>query len=170
MIKDIYNVSEGEKLIYVNPGQLYYIMDAGYFNEIRVELKQINLDDFEHEIKQKVFPYCDAPFARFIAKSNTISVANIQYIDFEEVIPQDDDIVFDTDIAILLVLSKSAFMDLVRSFDIDMLLSSIDDDPLNLYIKSIIDKYNANEVAIILCPGLDNGFDFVGSGTYRLVQ
>jgi len=162
------NISLKGEDVYLNSASCYYIIDALYLNTIKEEINSINVDFIEAEIKEKIFPYLNAPFAivNFL-QSNTelevIGVHRIKKVSDEQL----NSYCFATDTGLVIFCEKSMFAAFVQAFSYYDLIDVMN-GPINTsYWQAVVSPFGSYNCALILSPGINKGFDFDGSGLYE---
>lgn len=162
------NISINKEPIKVKSNIEYIVIDALYIDDIREKLSELEKDDIINEIKNKVFPYTDTPFAQYIPKNNTVGIEQIKKsnISNEDIITPN---IFSVDSGILIFINRNKIINFVSNFSYNDLINS-KIEVLNInYWKVITSDYLYEDIAVILSPGIDSGVDFEGSGTYCIV-
>lgn len=161
------NISLNGEVIKTKIGTSYLIIDALYLNDVKENIPNF-CNDIISEIRLNVFPYTDTPFAEYIAIDSTFDIHKIKKVDNMSKV---DASFFSTDTGLLVLINKNLLVDLLNSYDYDKLVDSPDpNEIINLiYWEQLKSNYDTDEVGLILAPGIDSGFDFEGSGTYRIV-
>lgn len=163
------NISLGNNPISLIPNAKYLVIDALYVEDIKqayLNLK-INGTMFIDDIREKVFPFTDTPFAEYIPQKSTFALKQLEKINYNQVEPSDRD-VLSTDTGLLLFLKEEILKEFSLKFNYGELVNSSSDLINEEYWNLITSDYNPLDVAIILSAGTDSGLDFDGSGTYRL--
>lgn len=161
------NFSSNKESIDLLCGIKYIIIDALYLNDIKQELSNLKNESIFDEIRSKVFPYTDTPFAEYIPLKDTFTLNQIKKVDYDQVV-DGDKTVLSVDSGVLIFISEKAFVDFVSKYDYGELVNS-EIDLLNIdYWYSIINSYNLFDIAVVVSPGIDSGVDFDGSGLYKI--
>ena len=161
------NISINMEVVDINEGETYFVIDALYLNTIKPEIGQIAANRMEEDLRQKVFPYNDIPFAKFKALEDSFSVNQIRSIAYDK-IEKGDLSVFSTDTGLILLIHEHILMDVVKECDYGTLVDSTT-GPVNLdYWNRLAGQFNKGDMALILSPGLGFAVDFSGSGSYRI--
>lgn len=160
----------GEDIL-IKVGKLYYVIDALYLQKIKEELPNISINDIEAEIKSKIFPYTEAPFA-IISFNNTgdllasIKVSQIKKGDEENISTTS----FSTDTGLVIIIEKPIFLDFLNLYDYDKLVEG-DIELLNKdYWEQLQQNFGIYQCGVILAPGTKSEFDFDGSGLYKITD
>lgn len=161
------NISFNKEPIQLKCGIKYIIIDAIYLKDIRKEISNLNIDDIFNEIRNKVFPYTDTPFATYIPRKATFTLGQIKKIDYDQIIDGDKSIL-STDSGVLVFINEKILKDFVLKFDYDEFVNS-EIELINIaYWNFIVDSYNLLDIAFVVSPGINSGVDFDGSGSYKI--
>jgi hypothetical protein len=164
------NISVNGEDIKLKAGETYYIIDALYLHQIKEDLTEVpeneNLDSI---LNNKVFPYTDTPYAKIIVKDEIFKINSIQSINYNDV-EANDMCCFSTDSGLLILVKEAYLKELIICFDYDKLTDSVQEDINIQYWEEITSNYEEFETALILAPGVNTMYDFVGSGTYKIIQ
>jgi hypothetical protein len=161
------NFSTNKEAINLKSGTKYIVIDALYINDIRQELSNIREKFKIDEIRSKVFPYTNTPFAKYTPLMDTFTLPQIRKVDFAR-IDDEEKSVLSTDSGVLIFIAENVFSDFVSKFDYYELVNS-EIDLLNTdYWRTMVKNYNMTDVALVVAPGIGSGVDFEGSGTYRI--
>lgn len=162
------NISINGESILLDSANCYYIIDALYLNSIREELTAIKPESIEEEIREKVFPHSDAPFAiaDFIQSSSkleVIDVHRIRKVSDEQLSSR----CFATDTGLIIFCNKSIFLDFLQIFNYYDLVNAMN-GPINTsYWQTLVSRFEDYSCGLVLSPGINKGFDFDGSGLYE---
>lgn len=163
------NISINKEPIKVKNNIEYIVIDALYIDDIREKWSELEKDDIINEIRNKVFPYTDTPFAQYISKNDTIGIEQIKRhnnISNEDIITPN---MFSVDSGILIFINRNKIINFVSNFSYNELIN-YEIGVLNInYWKVITSDYSYEDIALILSPGIGSGIDFEGSGTYCIV-
>ena len=163
------NISLNKEPIKVNRNVEYIVIDALYIDDIKEKLLELRKDNIISEIKEKIFPYTDTPFAEYIPKNNEVNlnqIKKVEIISYEEMMSTNT---FSVDSGILIFINKKNLINFISDFSYNELINSIT-DILNInYWKDITNNYLYEDIAMILSPGVESGVDFDGSGIYKIV-
>lgn len=161
------NISLNKEDIQLKVNTKYIIIDGLYIDEIKQGLKKLNINDLIEEIKVKVFPYLDIPFAEYIADDRIFQVSRIRKASDEEVDKKSDKSLFASDTGVLVFVNETLLLDFICAYNYEDLTDS--SELINeKYWQSIARKYDFEDMALIVSPGLDSGVEFDGSGIYRI--
>lgn len=161
------NISLNKEAVELKSGKKYIIIDALYINYIKEEISNLNIKNLTDEIRSKVFPYTDTPFAEYIPKENIFDIEHIRKIDYDQI--KDIKSVLSSDSGILVFISENLLVDFISKFDYEELVNS-STDLINInYWKSITTDFNLSDVAIVVSSGIDTELEFDGGGTYKIV-
>lgn len=150
-------------------GKSYYVIDALYLDKIKEELSNISIaSDIEEEIKSKIFPYTEAPFAIISINSGNL-LASIKVSDIKK--SNDENINarnFSTDSGLVVIIEKSIFIDFINLFNYDKLVEG-ETELLNKgYWEQFQKNFGEHQCGVILAPGTNSEFEFDGSGLYEI--
>lgn len=163
------NISINKEPIKVKNNIEYIVIDALYVDDIREKLSELEKDDIIKEIKNKVFPYTDTPFAQYIPKNNAVGIEQIKrtnnILSEDRIIPN----IFSVDTGLLIFINRNKIINFVSKFSYNELINSKTEVLNTDYWKVITSDYSYEDIAVILSPGIDSGIDFQGSGTYYIV-
>lgn len=163
------NISINKEPIKVKNNIEYIVIDALYVDDIREKLSELEKDDIIKEIKNKVFPYTDTPFAQYIPKNNAVGIEQIKrtnnILSEDRIIPN----IFSVDTGLLIFINRNKIINFVSKFSYNELINSKTEVLNTDYWKVITSDYSYEDIAVILSPGIDSGVDFEGSGTYYIV-
>ncbi len=161
------NISLNKEPIELECGIKYIIIDALYLNDIRQGLSCLNNNNISDEIRSKVFPYTDTPFAEYTPTTDIFTLNQIKKIDYGQLESVDKSIL-STDSGVLIFINEKILIDFVSKYDYGEFVNS-ETELLNLdYWSSIVNNYNMQEIAVIVSPGINSGVEFDGSGSYRI--
>lgn len=167
------NISLKGEDIFLKTKNSYFFIDAMYLNDVKNELNSIDYDSIENDIKVKIFPYTETPFALIIIgdsgenKSDglkQIEINKIKKTGNEEV----DNRYFSTDTGLVVIVEKSIFLDFLKHFDYDTLVEGMSQLINISYWTDLEKRFGVYNCGLILSPGVNKGFDFDGSGVYKL--
>lgn len=164
------NISLNGEQIKLKPHTFYYIIDALYITDIKGKLDELNSVDIEKQLREKVFafPNTDLPFAKYYTHADSFSIEQIKQVNYNDVQTKDSTY-FATDTGLLIIVKADIILDFSKEFDYEDVINS-DVDLFNKdYWNNIASKYDANDLALIIAPGVGSGFDLQGSGTYRVI-
>jgi hypothetical protein len=106
------------------------------------------------------------PFAQYKPQNTEFSLKQIKKIPSNIEVVQDT--YFATDTGLLVVIAAELLIDFIQKFDYYELINS-EHDLLNLlYWEQLVSAYEYKDAALILAPGFNSGFDFEGSGSYKI--
>lgn len=144
----------------------YYIIDALYLNDVKENLDYINTRNLEQELKEKVFPFTVCPIGRISTSDHSISISidKIKQISEAQVSSSS----FTSDSGLILLIRTDVFFKFLAIYNFDTLTEGLN-DPVNIfYWNNVITQFPEKSCALILAPGINSGFEFVGSGLYSL--
>jgi hypothetical protein len=167
------NISLNGENISLKTGKSYIVIDGLYINTIKEELNTIEESSLETDIREKIFsfPKTDTPFAvlNVLKKNGIDSITDFSILSIKRANESDEKSKrFDTDTGLLIFIDRVFFGEFINDFDYYKLVdSSI--DPVNIdYWNQLYEKYGQSSLALVLAPGMGSGYDFVGSGTYKV--
>lgn len=149
------------------PEKQYYVIDALFLNDIRLGMDNIQFDKFDQNIQEKIFPYAVAPFAKFRFHGNIFHINNIKkfsLIDSSTI----ENTVFSNDTGLILIIEESIMKSLIKIFNYDDLVDSINEIVNIDYWKDLASSYPLGFIGLILAPGIGSGYEFEGSGIYKI--
>lgn len=158
------NISLHGEDILIDAGKPYYVIDALYLEKVKEELSSLATDNIEEEIKSKVLPYTEAPFAVISSNVPSIKVSQIEKGDDENI----GNTNFSTDTGLILFIEKSIFLDFLKLFDYDKLIEGNIEILNKSYWEELQKQFGERQCAAILAPGIKGGLDFDGSGLYEI--
>jgi len=163
------NVScNGEELI-LKPYKIYYIIDALYLNNIKEDINNLDLNQLDNEIKEKIFPYSYAPFAKVTFSKEHFRIKDIKKADYDELTTEDTNY-FSSDTGLILLIEESLFITFIKDYDYEELVDSMVDVINYEYWKKITSSFDSNKIGLILSPGINSGYEFEGSGFYKIIE
>lgn len=161
------NISTSKEPIHLEVGACYIVVDALYIADIKVGLASesglVAIDD----MRQNIFPYTSTPFAEFVPTQEVFHITQICKYESADLGESVQRSVCSVDSGILMFVKQSVFLDFITSFDYDDLLSSstvVDTE----YWHAITARFLPTDVAIVVSPGINEGVDFEGGGTYKM--
>ena len=163
------NISLSGEDIFLLNGKSYFIIDALYLNDVKDELAGVDIDNLETYMKEKIFPYTETPFA-VISLNNSgeerrrIEIKKIKKVEYDDI----DSRCFSTDTGLVVMIERSIFFNLLRHFDYNKLVGGLNEPINRLYWSELEGEHDAYTCGLVLSPGVNSGFDFVGSGLYKL--
>lgn len=160
------NISLNKESIELAVDTKYIVIDALYINNIRLEYPDLISNDPFNEIRRKVFPYTDTPFAEYTSREPVFTVDKIKKADYDQ--SDSGGNMFSTDSGVIVFVNEKIFIDFILKFDYDELVDSAA-ELLNLaYWNSIVKDFKLSDFAIIVSPGVNSEVEFDGSGTYKI--
>jgi hypothetical protein len=161
------NISLNAEPLMVSVGRKYILIDALYLNEIKSALFSFQEADFTNEIRHKVFPYTDTPFAEFIANDMSFSPSAIKFVK-ESPTEAYGTTFFSTDTGLIVLVNPAILTAFLRHYSYDDLVDS-PVETINVgYWDSIVANFEVEDVGLILSPGITSEIEFRGSGTYEI--
>lgn len=162
------NISLNKETLELRRGIQYIVVDALYINDIKEEISNLSSENIVSEIRNKVFPYTDTPFAEYIPTESIFNLEQIKKVDYNQ-IKTIDKSVLSTDSGVLIFIAEKLFENFVLKFDYGDLVNS-STNLINIdYWNSITSDYILSDVAILVSPGIDVGVEFDGGGTYKII-
>jgi hypothetical protein len=162
------NISLLGESIFLNSNESYYVIDGLYVNEIKSQIDKEQINKLtDSEIKERIFPYSNFPFAVFNTKIEEFKVQWIKKIDSTKYVRYSDD-VFASDTGLLLVVKRDYFKEIIFNFDYYELVNSDKDEIDFATWEKLVQSYEIGDSALIISPGKNSGFDFSGSGEYTV--
>lgn len=161
------NLSFNKESLSLKKDFKYVLIDALYCNDIKGEVTNLDKKNTLMDIRARVFPFTDTPFAEFIPKESRFEVSQIRKKKIDEFQVNQVN-VFSSDTGLLIVISERIFISFILKFDFEMLTDSITGLINVEYWNSLIREFDPQEIAIILSPGVNSQIDFDGSGLYEV--
>lgn len=167
------NVSLHSERITLNPGSRYFVIDTLYVNDLaREDLPSVGPDAF---IRDRVFsyPHAQTMFVlidiRERSEELVVHVGDILSVT-DEVAEANVDSCFVTDTGLIVFVREENLSDLVSALDFYELVDTNGaHETVDLeYWDRIAGRYHLNDLALMVSPGLDSGYEFVGSGLYMI--
>lgn len=166
-MKEELNVSIDGEPIQLCVDTEYIVIDPLYLSDIKEEMSIFDMENAYEVIKERVFPYTSEPFAEYKPNLSTFSVDKIKYAD-----PEEDERYnknsFDSDSGLVIFCNKDLLQKFIVLFDYDELVESDKEIISTQYWRQKTSRFSYSDFALILAPGIDSGYDFVGSGTYTI--
>jgi len=165
------NISlKGEDII-LEGGKSYIVIDTLYLTDIRGKSQILDKSNIEQEVREKVFPFpnTETPFASLsipesLEKALKFGVNKIKKGEEGENISKS----FSSDTGLIAFIEKSLLLDFASALDYNQLVDSLQ-GPIDInYWAQIEKKFGSSNCALILAPGINKGFDFDGSGFYKI--
>ncbi|MCC3159237.1 hypothetical protein LJ737_18490 [Hymenobacter sp. 15J16-1T3B] len=173
------NVSMNGESLWLAPGLTYWLIDALYLTEIVEESDRLNRQDLVASAR-RLFEWNPTPFARF----ELLPVGGPYELEIADIVLGDEagsayaghpEQHFGTDSAVMVVVAEQNLLTLIeRKFSYnDLIECAADEQPYHevfsaRYWQQVTAGIVPVTVGLIYSPGLGAGFDFVGSGFYRL--
>ena len=147
------------------------LIDSLYLSDIKAEVDAIDKKNWETDIRSRIFPYTKTPFTLFefndLISPKELGPHNIMRANNETDEPSR---CFSTDTGLLVVFRTDFLFELISYLDYDELVDTPDVSGINVkYWDAIEDEFEKECCGLILSPGVDSGFDFEGSGLFKLV-
>jgi hypothetical protein len=171
---------------YIKSDSAYLVViDILYLNELKNEVFNFETLDFEEfrkyliSVEQANFPQSGGGLIAFFEipnfekevfyKLQIAEIKKVNYLDFEDEIKQKTKSIFSTDTGFIILFEWKIWNEMVAFFEYDTLVEATGQEFVNkVYMDELGKKFGYKNFALISTPGLDKGFDFVGSGTYFL--
>ncbi|UII32808.1 hypothetical protein LVD17_03045 [Fulvivirga ulvae] len=163
------NISLKGEDIKLDIGSQYYVIDALYLNELKEGIDNLQRDILDEEIESKIFPYTEAPFAKVIPSKDSFQVRSIKKADREE-LPSEERYYFSCDTELILFIKESQLEPFIKKYNYDDLVDSLTEEINSEHWKQITEGILQNDIGLILSPGIDSGFEFEGSGFYKITS
>ena len=172
-------VSLGGEPIEVDGISEYFILiDPLYASEIRNSGDNVSLEiaggyasvkkDLQN-IDEKFFPY-GGGLLGFVANVSPPLVVDVGKIKDIEHSSERFDFTFSIDSGIVAVVAANAFPTFCQFIDYDDLVSHTESKTMiERYVSQLHQMIGGKFCGFIFSPGIDRGFDFVGSGEYQLI-
>lgn len=160
------NISFNGETIDLISNKTYYFIDPMYLSKIRSRMSEMRNDDIDRFMIEEVFPYAEYPFCKISIHSNYLDITQIKYVDEDDDELVEEDNLVITDSGILLICEESYIIDVIKEFDFDELL----DSSVELVNRDYFSNFSSQDkyLGLVIAPGMDSGFEFVGSGLYRI--
>jgi hypothetical protein len=161
------NLSLNGEDIILNRGK-FIVIDALYLNDIKAKIDSLSTMDLG-ELRKTIFPYTDVPFAEIkIETTQRLKISQIQKVAYEKIADEDKSYCFSSDTGLIVFLKETLLKDFLIGYDYYQLVDS-ETEPVNRrYWLELTAKYEAGDTGLVLAPGIDSGYDFEGSGTYKI--
>lgn len=164
------NISSNGEPINLEIGTIYFVIDTLYLEDIKEEIHNLNEENFSYYIRNQIFPYLNTPYVYYKACDSLFKVDQIKKFTGDE--EQVNNSVFATDTGLIIFINQHILLDVLRKHpynfgdlvDTNSVYEFINMDYWNL----LTHNYKYTDFALIANPGLDSGFDFVGSGIYEI--
>lgn len=152
------NISLNGEDVILKKSVPYYAIDALYLDSIAFEIHNLNLNELESELRTKVFPYNDLPFAKITPLDESFAVGNI--LKNTAVPDQSSLTAFSSDTGLIMLLNSNGLVSFVETFNYAKLVES-QTDLINFeYWDSIVGKFDYDDCALI--------YTSTGGGIYRI--
>jgi hypothetical protein len=139
-------------------------MDALYIDDVKEMIDTLNFDRLHEDIKEKVFPYCPSPFARFMNLNRVFSIKSIKHASRKD----GQGSYFVTDTGLLVFVAESIFADFIRHNDYNQFVDAVASPFNTAYWDKVRLNYPPGSIALVLSPGAYSGYDLAGSGQYKI--
>jgi len=164
------NTSVNKESINLNKKKKYIVIDGLYLNSIKDELHSIDEKNLYSDIRNKIFPYSDTPFAEFIPRKTEFNINQIKRVPDDSLSLEKENNLFSTDTGLIFFVEVEIFLKFIKIYSYDDLLNSSTDIINKSYLENIFKNFPENSVGILLTPGIGSGVEFVGSGTYKITN
>ena len=154
----------GEDLM-LEPSKVYYIFDALFLDKVKSKYELINSTNMD-EIVDELFPYMEVPFTKIYLADALFKIKNVKKINHDQ-IKYDDQACFSSDTGLILLIEETEIKYLLKQFDYNELISSSTED-INIEYWKRITADHESRIALVLAPGIGSGFEFDGSGLFRV--
>lgn len=161
--------NRGQDLI-LKSGESFILIDGLYLNSVKRKFDSLKTEDLLNEIRSKIFsfPYTDIPFASFYMSDELFSINKIIKVNYDDIVENEKEKCFSTDTGLLILILSNLIENFIKKYDYEDLVGS-PIQPVNLeYWIDITNEISQNEIGLILSPGMHSGFEFEGSGTYKV--
>ncbi|MDL2141630.1 hypothetical protein QQY79_03785 [Flavobacterium tructae] len=159
------NISNNSEPLELSIDKQYYIIDALYLNEIKSEFLRVSI--LPEDIRNKIFPYTDTPFALYKPDENTFYTNQIIKVDYDEVVLEEDLSFFSTDTGLIVFISEDILIEFLENFNYEDLVDSENELINEKYWKEIVSKFKFTDIGLVIANS-DSENDFDGSGTYKI--
>ena len=165
------NISLKGEDILLEGGKSYFVIDALYLNDIKEKLPILDKFNVEQDIRKKAFPFpnTETPLASLSIPAGSSEIFRLGLSKIKTgKNDKDPSTSFSSDTGLIVFIEKSRLLDFSRDFDYNQLVEAVV-GPINIsYWTEIENKFGFLNCALILSPGMNKGFDFDGSGLYRI--
>lgn len=168
---------DGATLEIQNRSGYVILIDVLYTSDIKENAVRLDVTSGEKSLIEDVirleemsFPYGENLIGVLPSPPSLFSLrveAIISLPDSEEVAKQDRS-VFGTDTGLIGIVDAGSFQEFVRHIDYNELVESLDYVDMLAYVSELHNKMGGIYCGFILTPGMDSGYDFMGSGRYRI--
>lgn len=163
------NISLNGEVLNLTDGQTYYIIDALYLNDISKDIEGASKQIDDNYIIKEFFPFTIAPFCKIILDKSIFKIDRIKKANDEDEQTLGKYKCFSSDTGLILFIKESIFLSVASKFDYEELVDH-PIDPINIeYWKSLTNGLKAEDIGLVLAPGIDSGYDFEGGGFYEIV-
>lgn len=166
------NISLNGESVKTELNKQYLIIDTLYLVEIKKEMPVIIEETFFREIRERVFPYNINPFCIYRTKSFDFNISWIKKTYYEEDHSNVKDVVFSTDTGLIMLINLDILFDFIKKTPLTFNeLVNSDTETISMkYWTFLASKYKYTDLGLILAPGVNSGFDFEGSGIYKIID
>jgi hypothetical protein len=161
----MYNISVDNSPVKLKNNAMYYLIDALYINNIRERMSLLTEENIDSQIRGKIFPYTDTPFAKYYSKSEKFEISAIKDITRSNIA---DDSCFSLDTGFLMFINESCFLQFVKTFTYDDLVDSLSDIIDFSYWDNMTKNYDYDDIALIISEGENSKYEFKGGGSYKI--
>ncbi|SFE33916.1 hypothetical protein SAMN05518672_105328 [Chitinophaga sp. CF118] len=160
------NISVNGGQIKLNIDKVYFVIDVLYCTKIKKNINVLDASNFGKDIKVKLFPDLDTPYAKFLNRNNLFSIEFIQYLD-EDIDSSDAALCFATDTGLIVFVEESIFIDFISNSDYDQFVDAATSSKID-YWAMLEAKYTPGDIALVLAAGEDSGYEFSSGGVYKI--
>ncbi len=161
------NISLNGEALKFSVENKYIIIDALYLNDIKEKFSSLDKRNLLKDIKEKIFPFTDTPFAEFIPTKLFFDPGKIKKVDNEE-LPSNSKNIFSTDTGLIIFIQEKLLKEFLDFYDYEDLVDSPTETINVEYWDKITSNFKLDNIGLLLAPGINSGFDFEGSGTYEI--
>jgi hypothetical protein len=160
------NVSLRGESIQLNKNISYLVIDTLYVDDVKGKADMLDIDNLLDSIKKDVFPYTTIPFAIYTPAEDVFTVDRIKRGNKTDC--PDNSLHFCTDSGLIMFIREDLLLDFVKKdYTYGDLVESAADINFEYWGK-LTAGYGVKDIALILAPGINSGFEFEGSGGYMI--
>ena len=163
------NVSDNGQDLLLRPNNIYYIIDALYLDKIKENINDLKLEQLDTEIREKIFPYTYAPFAKVSFSQEHFRVRDIKKVDYDDLSTEDTSCFF-SDTGLIILIDESLLITFIKEYDYEELVDSIVETLNYGYWEKITSSFDSKKTGLILSPGVNSGYVFEGNGLYKITE
>ena len=159
----------GKKVDFLCNARKFIVFDILYTEDLKPAKSLFTSGKSMADIESEIFEWSDGELIGFytLEQSNklvSIKVEQIKYYDENDKIESDK--IFGTDSGIIAFVDWNKIDTFLETFNYDDFVDILPNpDNANNYLNKVVSLIG-NSFAIMSTPGLDKGYDFVGSGQY----